>query len=80
MKRSWLYLKLAVLLLGAVMMYGNLESNRVFAFACNGGCDNTCAPSVCCKCQTDVSCGCKVQAGETGCGICNKSGGAEEMD
>lgn len=79
MKRTWLYLKLATLMLGAVMMFGNLEGNSAFADGCSGGCDNTCSPHVCCKCQTASSCGCKIQSGETGCGECNKSGGEMEI-
>ena len=72
MKRTWLYLKLAVLLLSAVMMYGNVESNRVFANACSGGCDEKEAETLLfrCVCQTASSCGCFIQAGEEGCGVC----------
>ncbi len=68
MKRTWLYLKLAVLLLSAVMMYSNVESSRVFAEGCSGGCDKNSAGD--CKCQTSTSCGCYIEPGESGCGVC----------
>jgi hypothetical protein len=74
MKRTWLYLKLAVLLLSAVMMYSNVESNRVFAAdSCSGGCDEKSSETLLfrCVCQTASSCGCFIQAGEEGCGVCH---------
>jgi hypothetical protein len=73
MKRTWLYLKLAVLLLSAVMMYSNVESSRVFAEGCSGGCETSGGN---CKCQTSTKCGCYIEPGEAGCGVCN--GGKEE--
>jgi|GEM_PF-6558540 len=74
MKRTWLYLKLAVLLLSAVMMYSNMGSSRVFAAdGCSGGCDKD---GERCVCQTASACGCFIQTGEKGCGVC--SGGSSE--
>jgi len=73
MRTSWLYLKLAVLLFAAVMMFGSLKSNKAFAEACTGGCANDCTLSVCCKCQSSTTCGCKIQSGEQGCGTCQKN-------
>lgn len=73
MKPTWIYLKLAVLLFSAVVMFGQIKSNTVFAEACSGGCANDCTLSVCCKCQTASTCGCKIQSGETGCGSCEKN-------
>jgi len=81
MRRTWLYLKLAVLLLGAVMMFGNLQTNRVSAeegLACTGACSDECWLTVCCKCNTDSACGCHIEPGEKGCGDCEKSGVALE--
>lgn len=77
MKRTWLYLKLAVLLLSAVMMYSNVESSRVFADGCSGGCDKNTAGD--CKCNTSSSCGCYIQPNESGCGVC-KGGGTETLE
>jgi hypothetical protein len=77
MRRTWLYLKLGVLLLAAVMMYANLQTNRVFANACSGGCANDCTLKVCCKCSTASTCGCKIQSGEEGCGACEKNSGGD---
>lgn len=73
MRTTWIYLKLAVLLIAAVMMFVNLKSNTVFAQNCTGGCANDCTLQVCCKCQSVTSCGCKIQSGETGCGTCQKN-------
>lgn len=67
MRRTWLYLKLAVLVLSAAMMYTNVESSHVFAFGCSGGCDRS---GENCKCQTSSSCGCFIESGEAGCGVC----------
>jgi hypothetical protein len=75
MKRTWLYLKLAVLLLSAVMMYSNVGSSRVFAEGCSGGCDKD---GERCVCQTASACGCFIQSGEKGCGVCS-GGGSEEL-
>ena len=73
MRTTWIYLKLAVLTFAAVMMFTNLKTNRVFAEACTGGCANDCTLSVCCKCSTASTCGCKIQSGEQGCGSCEKN-------
>lgn len=73
MRTTWLYLKLAVLFLAAVMMYGNLQTNRVFATACSGSCKDDCWIGVCCKCQVDSTCGCHIEPGESGCGDCEAS-------
>ena len=74
MKRTWLYLKLGVLLLSTVMMYSNVASSHVIAPGCSGGCDKTAGGD--CKCQTNIRCGCYIQPGQSGCGVCN--GGASE--
>jgi hypothetical protein len=69
MRNTWLYLKLAVLLLSAVMMFGSLQS-KAAADACSGSCSDDCWFSTCCKCQTQLSCGCFIASGEKGCGAC----------
>lgn len=71
MRRTWLYLKLAVLLLFAVMMFANQQSNVVQATACSGSCKDECWFSTCCKCQTELACGCYIASGEKGCGSCS---------
>lgn len=72
MKRTWLYLKLAALVLSTVMMYGSVESSYASADGCSGGCDEKEAETLLfrCVCQTASSCGCFIQAGEDGCGVC----------
>lgn len=75
MKKTWLYLKLAVLLLSAVMMYSNVESSRVFAEGCSGGCESE---NNRCVCQTASACGCFIQSGEKGCGVCSNGGSEVE--
>ena len=73
MKRTWLYLKLAALMLSAVMMFGNVENTRAFADGCSGGCDEKEAETLLfrCVCQTNsTGCGCFIQVGEDGCGVC----------
>ena len=69
MRRTWLYLKLAVLLLFAVMMFSNRQVSADAA-ACTGSCSDDCWFSTCCKCQTQLSCGCYIASGEKGCGAC----------
>lgn len=71
MNQTWKYLKLGALLLVAVMMYGNLKNNMVYADACTGACANGCTLTICCGCNTSSTCGCKIEAGETGCGVCH---------
>ena len=79
MRKTWLYLKLAVLVLSAVMMFGNRQSSAVEAFACDATCKNTCTLSVCCECEGDTSCNCLIKSGDTGCGKCAK-GSEEEVE
>jgi len=73
MRTTWIYLKLAVLLIAAVMMFTSLKPTTVFADGCTGGCSDECWFTVCCKCQSATTCGCKIQSGETGCGNCEKN-------
>jgi hypothetical protein len=68
-RRAWLYLKLAVLLLFAVMMFSNRQVSADAA-SCSGSCTDDCWFSTCCKCQTELSCGCFIASGEKGCGSC----------